>query len=187
MPVSQGMSWGSSQTSPTFEQIPTQTWTNQTSSIKIYAERMKSPQSSAASWIKFLIMNSSLIKASPTASQCALGKTPTNCHHMSMDWGQSHFPRARGGRRDDNHFSSEFPCLLCTVTVRPGHSLWFSADTRWWFLLPWTGICIQRQRNWHLQCFPEAFSAIPPFHSCCSSSTSLYLPQHIVFSNVMHH
>lgn len=77
---------------------------------------MKSPQSSAASWIRFLIMNSSLIKASQTASQCALGKTPTNCLHMSMCWGQSHFPRARGGRRDGKHFSSEFPCLLCTVT-----------------------------------------------------------------------
>lgn len=50
---------------------------------------MKSPQSSAASWIRFLIMNSSLIKASPTASQCALGKTPTNYLHMSMCWGQS--------------------------------------------------------------------------------------------------
>ena len=63
-------------------------------------------------------MNSSLIKVSPTASVCALGKTLT--HQLPADEASAGdiavLLEQEEAEEMVRHFSSEFPCLLCTGT-----------------------------------------------------------------------
>lgn len=91
-------------------------------------------------------MNSSLIKVSLTASACALGKTLAHQlpAHEASAGDIALLLEQEEAEKMVRHFSSEFPCLLCTGTGQDtvSNSALTPDDD---FLLPCTEIFVQRQ------------------------------------------